>query len=433
MQRLPEFRAILEQFPWGRFEKDNTFIEDVARGRFNVLGGTGTGFWSHRGGPIPHLPGAEMENLLIGTNPTQRRMMEMLLKTFAHLDGAALLEPRHLTDRDGWRLEPEFVPYHHFTSLWEPPRLATKVDVKDWDGWYRWRRLPKESPAALLMTFPISIYWMLAEVLKVADPKRTVLEGERIPLVVHYIGAEVELNYLPLFSELALLLPHHDIQLIMFGNGVKNLLTEAKKKPNSVAAAALKTPPEPVYTYTAPEESGSAKLAVYLDATSDKWSPSSLTKYGGPHPFPDALVAPNAGLGSYPAWHPVVVWTLTHKVPFAVTEYAEQSCETQRMAFRSLLGRQAQYGTVCTGAGTPTPEMCIEALMRARSEADFPIVVNPFQRPGQRPLPTRVPNVPNGFVMVVMPFLGEASKEDKDTTEGELSNKLEQVGLDELD
>lgn len=75
----------------------------------------------------------------------------------------------------------------------------TKVEVKDWDSWYRWRRLPKESPAALLMTFPVSVYWMLAEVLKIADPKKGTVEGEFIPLVVHYIGAEAELNFLPLY------------------------------------------------------------------------------------------------------------------------------------------------------------------------------------------------------------------------------------------
>lgn len=92
MQLLPECRAVLLQFPWGRLEKDGSFIEDTARVRFNVLGGTGTGFWSHRGGPIPHLPDAELSELF--PDSTQRRAWECASKVFAHLDGAVLLEAR---------------------------------------------------------------------------------------------------------------------------------------------------------------------------------------------------------------------------------------------------------------------------------------------------------------------------------------------------
>ena len=196
MQRHPEFRALLLQFPWGRFEKDGSFVDDIARGCFKVLGGTEASFWSESGGPLPHLPTTGKDQRT-PDNILHRMYREYLIKTLAHLDGAALLESRHLSDRDGWRLDPELVPFHHFSSLWEPPRLATKAEIKDWDEWYKWRRLTKESPAALLMTFPLSVYWILVEALKVADPKRRATRGVTIPLVVHYIGAEKELNFLP--------------------------------------------------------------------------------------------------------------------------------------------------------------------------------------------------------------------------------------------
>lgn len=194
MKRADQFKAILFQFPWGRLEKDGSFSEDIARGRFKVLGAAGYGFWSQRGGPVPHLPTADK------MTGARKAYFESAMKRFAHLDGAALLDAKHLTDREGWKnLEPELIPFHHFSSLWEPPRLATKVEIKDWDSWYKWRRLPKASPAALLMTFPMSVYWILVEVLKVANSKKGSFDGERIPLTVHYIGAEVELNFLPLY------------------------------------------------------------------------------------------------------------------------------------------------------------------------------------------------------------------------------------------
>lgn len=202
-----------------------------------------------------------------------------------------------------------------------------------------------------------------------------------------------------------MLLPHYHIKLVMFSKAVQTLTSLAKSKPNSLAAAALESPARPVFTYTAPEESGAGKVSVYLD-TSESWSASRLAEYGGPHARPDVLVAPNAGLSSYQGWRPVIIWSLANAMPFAATEYAEQSCEHQRASFGSLLAMQAQTpGSIDRGPWAPTPSQCMTAMMtRARSKEDFPIVLNPFQRPGQRPIPTYLPNVPNGFILTVCPY-----------------------------
>jgi hypothetical protein len=82
----------------------------------------------------------------------------------------------------------------------EPPLRAGSPkakEVKDWKSWYEWRRLPLESPAALLMHFPLTVYWLLVDTLKVTSPQAGSTE-ERKSLVVHYIGAETELNFLPM-------------------------------------------------------------------------------------------------------------------------------------------------------------------------------------------------------------------------------------------
>ncbi len=44
-------------------------------------------------------------------------------------------------------------------------------------------------------------------------------------------------------------------------------------------------------------------------------------------PAPDALVACNAGLASYREWFPVIYDVHAQHIPFATTEYAEQSAE----------------------------------------------------------------------------------------------------------
>ncbi len=51
--------------------------------------------------------------------------------------------------------------------------------------------------------------------------------------------------YLHRFSELALLLPYHDIKLVLFGSPVARIVKEAKKTPGSLATKS------PTFTYTA--------------------------------------------------------------------------------------------------------------------------------------------------------------------------------------
>ncbi|KAJ7899101.1 hypothetical protein B0H13DRAFT_2275615 [Mycena leptocephala] len=248
MLRVPAFTVILRQFPWGRLEKDGAFCFDIARGRFKVLGSKG---------------------LDIG----------------AIAEGQSLISP------------PVFVAM-------APPRLASEVEIKDWDGWYAWRRLSKESPAALLLNYPMSIYWLLVDTLRI--------------------------------GELALLLPYTDIKMVCFGQAVHTLVSRAKAShPKSIAVRA--SPTSPVYSYTAPEENGAGRIQIFLHGTADHWTPTdahpALSAYGKP----DAIVAPNAGLGSYPSWYPVILYAHQMDVPFGTTEYAEQSCEFQVDLFPQLL------------------------------------------------------------------------------------------------
>ena len=121
-------------------------------------------------------------------------------------------------------------------------------------------------------------------------------------------------------------------------------------------------------------------MEVYLHGASANWSPSILngSEYGGP---PDGIIAFNAGLGSYREWIPVIQAVHRAAIPFAVTEYTEQSCETQRSSF---------------------PQMVQPVGLTPRALEDYTIELNPFQQPGQRGIPMyRLPNLVNGFTMVV--------------------------------
>lgn len=197
MLRLPETQAIVQQFPWGRLETDGSFNRDVARGRFKVLGGSDMGFWSHKGGPVPHQNAGPFSS---HDDPNgYQASFQQLFQSFNHLDGKDLLKDKHLSDEAGWKLQSHLIPYRHFSSADKMPVLVTDFGepIKDWDSWYRWRKIPKESPAALIMDFPMSVYQLVVNCLEITDATKG-SEAKRIPLHIQMLGVEVELNYVPL-------------------------------------------------------------------------------------------------------------------------------------------------------------------------------------------------------------------------------------------
>jgi len=198
MQRLDETTRILKQFPWGRLESDGSFNREIARGRYKVLGGTGMGFWSHKGGPVPHQDRGFDPNAS-KSRTDQEALIRSMFVGFEHLDGADLLLEKHLSDEEGWKLPTRLIPYRDLSVAERRPVLVTEFGkpVDDWDSWYMWRKLPKDSIAALIMSFPLTVYHLVVDCLEITDPRKGSSNG-RVPLLIHMLGVEVELNYIPL-------------------------------------------------------------------------------------------------------------------------------------------------------------------------------------------------------------------------------------------
>ncbi|KIY69985.1 hypothetical protein CYLTODRAFT_392734 [Cylindrobasidium torrendii FP15055 ss-10] len=348
MRRLPEIQAMILQFPWGRHEPDGSFRVDVARARFGVLGIADMGFWS------------------------VRSVMQAIYGRFEYTDGTELLRGTHLDDVDGWKLDKAFIPFRDFSQPDAArPKLLTEV-LRSWKDWHDWRRLPMASPASLLMNYPLTVYWLLVDTLGVAGPGAGNV-NKRVPLHVHVIGIEVELNYLPLFSELALLLPYHDIKLVLFGERVHNIVAEGKKTANSIAGKA--SPETPVFTYEAPSECGGSQLQIFLHGADRTWAGhTEIPTYGKPH----ALIALNGGLTVYPEWYNVIRFAHFYGMPFGSTDYMEQSAEH-------------------------TVELIPQIISPLPPRKRYTTGLNPFARPGQR-LNSRIrlPNLINGFTIAVV-------------------------------
>jgi hypothetical protein len=194
MPQLPYFQAQLNQFPWGRLERDGTFSNKFLQARFDVLDSDyrKVGFWAVPEQSNPHdisddpLFGASAQPFMQPKNNTG----------YAH--GAMMLVEEWPSDVEGWKLQDEvFIPHIFFTGEFPPPARPRPGQVKDWKSWYDWRGLSLESPAAFLMDHVLTVYYLLTETLKVVNLQHPL--GEKQVVDVHYLGAETELNYLPLY------------------------------------------------------------------------------------------------------------------------------------------------------------------------------------------------------------------------------------------
>ncbi|KAJ6535655.1 hypothetical protein B0H19DRAFT_1383131 [Mycena capillaripes] len=297
MPLLPRFLAQLAQFPWGRLERDGTFSDEFLRARFGVLDSDyrTTGFWAIPERLNPHDV-SENSAFVGGVQPFMQSTDNTNLKGYAH--GRMMLAEEWPSDIEGWKLDDEtLIPHIFFTDKFWPPARARKSQVRDWKSWYEWRGLSLESPAAILVDHVLTVYYLLTETLKlkVVDPHRS--SGEKQIVDVHYLGAETELNYLPLFSELALLLPNTHINITFFSPATPNLMGLAKQ--SSLIARQLRP------------FKGVWDRSVMMLAPKD----------------PDVFLALNAGILAYSTWYEVVSCAAMANIPFAYTDYAQQSVQ----------------------------------------------------------------------------------------------------------
>ncbi|KAJ7040084.1 hypothetical protein C8F04DRAFT_882725, partial [Mycena alexandri] len=258
MPQLPYFQAQLTQFPWGRLEHDGTFSRKFLQARFDVLDTDyrKAGFWAVPERATPHdknddplYSGAAQLFTQSIDDPNLRGYTHgaMMLAEEWRRNGRRMLRGGSCMTKRSFHI--------YFLQPTFHPRPG---QVRDWKSWYEWRGLSLKSPAAVLMDHVLTTYYLLTETLKVVDLQHS--SNERQVIDVHYLGMETKLNYLPLFSELALLLPNTHINLTVFSPAMHSLLAYAEQcYPRPIAARE-----GPVWEYTAPRATGGGSITISL-------------------------------------------------------------------------------------------------------------------------------------------------------------------------
>ena len=259
--------------------------------------------------------------------------------------------------------DPNFLPLE--TQIIQPSKLqkdtnTNMIQLNSWEDYYELRNISLSSPVALLLTFPLTMYYAIQ---KYGIVPIVVSKMLRRPMRMHVVGVEKEMNFLDLFQEVGYLLPL-DIQLeLVFV--VRNDMLPAQYEQQLVK-----------------EEKQTRTLDIHqngfsFDLTSNIkiWFVSGT--YGsdldpnfdcGTGP-PDMILGMNAGIYAYDSWRSVVLYLDNHSSVVGVfTDYNEHSA----VNCAGSLGGGKCRSSVC---------------------------VNPFRQP--RAMPVRCMNLPqfsNGFI-----------------------------------
>lgn len=216
--------------------------------------------------------------------------------------------------------------------------ISNPILLSGWSEYYNLRSLSLSSPVADILSHPLTVYYILTT-LNISS-KNLILKGKEV--IVHYLGPEGELDWMPAFAEMGHLLNGMgNIQIVMVGPEIPTSLSGTTSGIGSRVRVNLV---RGIYQ----EE------ATYL-------------------PSPHAVVALNCGLENYTSWGGALEMIKSMGIPTFFTDQSEICCTNTKQVLRS-----------------------------AGLHISHPVTPNPFRSPVMTHGPsTNVPSYSNCFVLGV--------------------------------
>ncbi|KAL6992750.1 hypothetical protein U1Q18_010865 [Sarracenia purpurea var. burkii] len=216
--------------------------------------------------------------------------------------------------------------------------LSSPILLSGWSEYYNLRSLPMSSPIADILSHPLTLYYILTSLS--VSPKNLLLKGKEV--IVHYLGPEGELDWMPAFAEIGHLLNGMgNVEIVMVGTGV----------PTNLSGTTLGI---------------SSRVRVNLVRGFYQEEATYLTS-------PHLVVALNCGLEKYGSWGGALDLIKSMGVPAFFTDQSEISCANAKQVLRS--------------AGLHITQ---------------PVTPNPFRSPVRNREPSsNLPSYSNGFVLGV--------------------------------
>ncbi|CAH2066503.1 unnamed protein product [Thlaspi arvense] len=224
---------------------------------------------------------------------------------------------------DGWNLPSSSCPCRGSLS-------PLTSELCSWTDYYGWRKIPLDSPVALLLHWPLTIYHAI----------QTIGMGNLTPQIsnelrIHYLGPQRELGQLGVFAELQSLFPGLRIRVEMVGPDVPQHMDGEMI---SLCGYAPCTEEECECNYSSktlrPGNESAVSLQLHRGFYHDRYS--DIAKDSPP---PHIVIAPNAGIAAYPSWLPTIELIKEIKVPAVFSDYCEEACNLAACCIKSITGQ----------------------------------------------------------------------------------------------
>ncbi|XP_007950517.1 zinc finger MYND domain-containing protein 15 [Orycteropus afer afer] len=276
-------------------------------------------------------------------------------------------DPYQLLQGDGPTLMPSAPP--------DPPKSL----FGSWQDYYQWRGLNLDCPMAVLLTYPLTVYYVITHLVPQSFPELNIQNKQS--LKIHVVEAGKEFDLVMVFWELLVLLPHVALELQFVGDDLP--------PENDQQHFTLQRDEPEVSVRT-----GSGLSARLSSGTKEKGGRRNLQIKVSARPYhvlqgpkPDLVIGFNSGFALKDTWLSSLPRLQSLRVPAFFTESSEYGCmmDDQIMA-------------VATGGGTSPPQPNpFRSPFRLRAADNcmpwycnafiFHLVYKPTQGSGARPAP----------------------------------------------
>ncbi|KAL5759693.1 hypothetical protein ACOSQ2_018531 [Xanthoceras sorbifolium] len=202
-----------------------------------------------------------------------------------------------------------------------------------WKDYYEWRSIPLHSPVALLLHWPLTIYFATQVAgLRSLSPMIT------NKLIIHYLGPEKELLQLAVFGELSALFPGVQVHIELIGPAIPKHRDGEKINLCGYAHCnetdcICKSSSENFDWSLGTVGSSAVTLQLHKGFYHDRYKDIAKDS------FPHLVIAPNAGIAAYSSWSSTIELIKEINVPAVFSDYCEEACHLAACGISSIIGR----------------------------------------------------------------------------------------------
>lgn len=226
---------------------------------------------------------------------------------------------------EGWHLPSSLCPC-------SDPSVLISEDLYSWKDYYEWRCIPLDSPVALLLHWPLTVYYAT----QVIGIKRLIPEGSNV-LCIHYLGPEKELQQLAVFGELRALFSGLHVHIDLIGPAIPQQRDGEKI---NVCNFAHCMGPDCICKSSTVNVSHSEGIGLMSKVTLQLHSGfyhdcyRDIQKDSPPH----LVIAPNAGIAAYSSWLPTIELIKNINIPTVFSDYCEEACHLAACCINTVTG-----------------------------------------------------------------------------------------------